>query len=69
MYHDQVNIARKLQPMDKRVTLFMGLPVACGTTAHGTAFDKAGQGIAEPGGLAAALRYTVMLSLGGGAGQ
>jgi 4-hydroxythreonine-4-phosphate dehydrogenase len=69
MYHDQVNIARKLQRMDKRVTLFMGLPVACGTTAHGTAFDKAGQGIADPGGLAAALRYTVMLSLGGGARQ
>jgi len=62
MYHDQANIARKLQPVRKRVTLFMGLPVVCGTTAHGTAFDKAGQGIADPGSLEAALRYTVMLS-------
>ena len=62
MYHDQTNIARKLQPVSKRVTLFMGLPVVCGTTAHGTAFDKAGRGIADPGGLEAALRYTVMLS-------
>ena len=62
MYHDQANIARKLQPKSEGATLFMGLPVVCGTTAHGTAFDIAGQGIADPGSLAAALRYTVMLS-------
>lgn len=62
MYHDQANIARKLQPMERRVTLFMGLPVVCGTTAHGTAFDIAGQGIADPGSLASALRYAAMLA-------
>ena len=65
MYHDQANIARKLQPMQKRATLYMGLPVVGGTTAHGTAFDKAGQGVADPGGLEAALRYTVRLARGG----
>ena len=62
MYHDQANIARKLQPKHKGATLFMGLPVPCGTTAHGTAFDKAGQGIADPGSLEAALRHTIMLA-------
>ena len=62
MYHDQANIARKLQPRQEGATLFMGLPVPCGTTAHGTAFDIAGQGIADPGSLEAALRYTVRLS-------
>jgi 4-hydroxythreonine-4-phosphate dehydrogenase len=62
MYHDQANIARKLQPRSEGATLFMGLPVPCGTTAHGTAFDKAGQGIADPGSLAAALKYTAMLA-------
>jgi 4-hydroxythreonine-4-phosphate dehydrogenase len=62
MYHDQANIARKLQPKSQGATLFMGLPVVCGTTAHGTAFDKAGQGIADPGSLAAALEYTIRLS-------
>jgi len=62
MYHDQANIARKLQPKSEGATLFMGLPVACGTTAHGTAFDKAGLGIADPGSLAAALDYTTRLS-------
>lgn len=61
MYHDQANIARKLRPRENGATLFIGLPVVCGTTAHGTAFDKAGRGIADPGGLKAALRYTVML--------
>jgi 4-hydroxythreonine-4-phosphate dehydrogenase len=64
MYHDQVNIARKLQPMQKRATLFNGLPFACGTTAHGTAFDIAGRGIADPGSLAAAIKYTVLLASG-----
>jgi 4-hydroxythreonine-4-phosphate dehydrogenase len=62
MYHDQANIARKLQPKQKGATVYMGLPVVCGTTAHGTAFDKAGQGIANPGSLEAALKYTVRLS-------
>jgi 4-hydroxythreonine-4-phosphate dehydrogenase len=62
MYHDQANIARKLQPRRKGATIFMGLPVICGTTAHGTAFDIAGKGIADPGSLQDALRYTGFLS-------
>ena len=62
MYHDQVNIARKLSLTRKGATLYMGLPVTCGTTAHGTAFDIAGKGIADPGSLEDALKYTVRLS-------
>ncbi len=62
MYHDQANIARKLQPRSQGATIFMGLPVVCGTTAHGTAFDRAGQGTANPGSLQAALRYVVRLA-------
>lgn len=62
MYHDQANIARKLYARRKGVTLFMGLPVPCGTTAHGTAFDIAGKGIANPSSLQDSLRYTAMLS-------
>ena len=61
MHHDQANIARKLQPKDKGCTIFMGLPTPCGTTAHGTAFDIAGKGIADPGSLLSALEYTVQL--------
>jgi len=62
MYHDQANIARKLQPREKGATIFMGLPVPCGTTSHGTAFDIAGKGIADPGSMEAALKYTVQFS-------
>ena len=65
MYHDQANIARKLQPKEESATLFMGLPFACGTTAHGTAFDKAGQGISDPGSLDLALRCVIQLAQGG----
>ena len=62
MYHDQSTIARKLQPKETSATIFMGLPVICGTTAHGTAFDIAGKGIADPGSLQAALKNTAKLS-------
>jgi 4-hydroxythreonine-4-phosphate dehydrogenase len=62
MYHDQANIARKLLAKKKGASLFMGLPVPCGTTAHGTAFDIAGKGVADPGSLKDALKYIAMLS-------
>jgi 4-hydroxythreonine-4-phosphate dehydrogenase len=64
MYHDQANIARKLQPRSESATVFAGLPVPCGTTAHGTAFDIAGRGVADPGSMQAALRYTAQLAAG-----
>jgi len=62
MYHDQANIPRKLLATRTGVTLFMGLPVPCATTAHGTAFDIAGKGIADPGSLANGLKFTAMLA-------
>ena len=62
MYHDQMNIARKLQDRADIATLWMGLPVIGATTAHGTAFDIAGKGIADPGSLRAALDYVIKLS-------
>ena len=65
MYHDQANIARKLLAGKKGASLFMGLPVPCGTTAHGTAFDIAGNGIADPSSMKEALKYVTKLSLQG----
>lgn len=62
MYHDQMNIARKLQSRGDIATLWMGLPVIGATTAHGTAFDIAGQGSADPGSLRAALDYAIRLA-------
>ncbi len=62
LYHDQANIARKLLATWDGATVFAGLPVYCATTAHGTAFDKAGQGVAEPGSLRAALNCVAALA-------
>lgn len=62
MYHDQMNIARKLLARSDIATLWMGLPVIGATTAHGTAFDIAGQGVADPGSLRAALEHTIRLA-------
>ena len=43
MYHDQGQIAMKLQGFERGVSVLGGLPVAVTTPAHGTAFDIAGQ--------------------------
>jgi 4-hydroxythreonine-4-phosphate dehydrogenase len=54
MYHDQGQIALKLLGFDRGVTVQGGLPVPVSTPAHGTAFDIAGQGIADLGATRAA---------------
>lgn len=54
MYHDQGQIALKLLGFDRGVTVQGGLPIPVTTPAHGTAFDIAGQGIAEIGAIRAA---------------
>jgi 4-hydroxythreonine-4-phosphate dehydrogenase len=48
MYHDQGQIAMKLIGFDRGVTLIGGFPFWISTPAHGTAYDIAGQGIANP---------------------
>lgn len=47
LYHDQGQIAIKLMGFSQGVTVQGGLPVPITTPAHGTAFDIAGQGIAN----------------------
>jgi 4-hydroxythreonine-4-phosphate dehydrogenase len=51
MYHDQGQIAMKLMGFERGVTVQGGLPIPITTPAHGTAFDIAGQGRANPNGL------------------
>jgi 4-hydroxythreonine-4-phosphate dehydrogenase len=62
MYHDQANIARKLLATMRGATVYLGLPVPCVTTAHGTGFDIVGRGIANPGSLADAVRIAARLA-------
>ena len=49
MYHDQGQIAMKLMGFERGVTVQGGLPIAITTPAHGTAYDIAGQGLANVG--------------------
>ena len=49
MYHDQGQIAMKLMGFERGVTIAAGLPIPVATPAHGTAFDIAGQGVANLG--------------------
>lgn len=49
MYHDQGQIALKVMGFQFGVTVAAGFPYAITTPAHGTAFDIAGQGIADTG--------------------
>ena len=51
MYHDQGQIATKLLGFDRGITVHGGLPIAIATPAHGSAFDIAGKGIANPEGI------------------
>ena len=54
MYHDQGQIAMKLMGFDHGVTVHAGLPYPVTTSAHGSAFDIAGKGIASVNALRAA---------------
>jgi 4-hydroxythreonine-4-phosphate dehydrogenase len=47
MYHDQGQIAMKLMGFDHGVTVHAGLDYPVTTSAHGSAYDIAGQGIAN----------------------
>lgn len=55
MYHDQGQIAMKLLGFDRGVTLLGGFSFPMCTPAHGSAYDIAGKGIANPGATRAAL--------------
>lgn len=55
MYHDQALIPLKALDFDEGVNVTLGLPIIRTSPDHGTAFDIAGQGIADPGAIAAAI--------------
>jgi len=59
MYHDQGLTPLKMIAFDEGVNVTLGLPFPRTSPDHGTAFDIAGQGIARPDSLLAALRLAV----------
>jgi len=48
MYHDQGHIPIKLEAFEEGVNMTVGLPIIRTSVDHGTAFDIAGKGIANP---------------------
>ncbi len=62
MYHDQALIPIKTIAFDSAVNCTLGLPFARTSPDHGTAFDIAGKGVADPASLMAALRLASRLA-------
>ena len=62
MYHDQALIPLKTLDMDHGVNVTLGLPIVRTSPDHGTAFDIAGKGIADPTSLLAALQLAGQLA-------
>ena len=56
LYHDQALVPLKTLHFDEGVNMTLGLPVVRTSPDHGTAFDIAGQGKANPSAMIAALR-------------
>ena len=56
MYHDQGHIPVKLLGRGEGVAVTLGLPFPRMSPDHGAAFDIAGQGVARPGSMTAAIR-------------
>jgi 4-hydroxythreonine-4-phosphate dehydrogenase len=62
MYHDQALIPIKTLAFDHAVNVTLGLPFVRTSPDHGTAFDIAGTGRADPSSLIAALQLAQRLS-------
>jgi 4-hydroxythreonine-4-phosphate dehydrogenase len=62
MYHDQALIPIKTLAFDHAVNVTLGLPFVRTSPDHGTAFDIAGTGKADPKSLIAALRLAARLA-------
>jgi len=62
MYHDQALIPIKTLAFDHAVNVTLGLPFVRTSPDHGTAFDIAGTGRADPGSLIAALTLAARLA-------
>ena len=62
MYHDQGHIPLKLLDFEGGVNVALGLPIIRTSVDHGTAFDIAGQGLAQAGNLVKALELAARLA-------
>lgn len=63
MYHDQGLVPFKMLHFKDGVNMTLGLPFIRTSPDHGTAFDIAGKGIADPSSMIAAIRLAARLAL------
>ena len=64
MYHDQGHIPLKLLGEMRAVNICAGLPIVRTSVAHGTAYDIAGQGKADPQSMIEAAKIAARLVTG-----
>jgi 4-hydroxythreonine-4-phosphate dehydrogenase len=62
MYHDQGLPVLKYAGFGEGVNITLGLPIVRTSVDHGTAFDLAGSGKADPGSLVAAIKMAAQLT-------
>ena len=61
-YHDQGLIPVKLLAFGRAVNVTLGLPIIRTSVDHGTAFDIAGKGVADPSSMVEAIRLAARLA-------
>ncbi|PKB79028.1 MAG: 4-hydroxythreonine-4-phosphate dehydrogenase PdxA [SAR202 cluster bacterium Io17-Chloro-G9] len=66
MFHDQGHIPVKVYGFEESITANLGLPFVRTSVDHGTAFDIAGQGIADHLSMLESIRLAVALAKGNG---
>jgi 4-phospho-D-threonate 3-dehydrogenase / 4-phospho-D-erythronate 3-dehydrogenase len=62
MFHDQGHIPIKLVARDTAVNITLGLPIVRTSPSHGTAFDIAWKGTANPHGMIEAIQVAALLA-------
>ncbi|MGC9194319.1 MAG: 4-hydroxythreonine-4-phosphate dehydrogenase PdxA [Syntrophobacteraceae bacterium] len=62
LYHDQGLIPVKLAHFNEAVNVSLGLPIVRTSVDHGTAYDIAGKGVADPGSLLCAVRLAASIA-------
>jgi 4-hydroxythreonine-4-phosphate dehydrogenase len=62
-YHDQGLIPIKLVAFGRAVNVTLGLPIVRTSVDHGTAFDIAGKGIADPSSMIEAIKLAARLAM------
>jgi len=62
MYHDQGHIPMKLLDFEGTVNVTIGIPIIRTSVDHGTAFDIAGKGMADPRSMKQAMRLAARMA-------